>query len=537
MRSLASLSTADCTLLVSGDYNRVEGISIDGNAAGLPTGRGEGLRVTGDYNVVSGVTSQNTKTTGSTGATFFDNAGTGNTFENCLSISSGYTAFRMGGDFSKVRNCFAINHLSHGLGTTGQDLESLDVDGFYSTGGPSSTSFSGVLLDQGVSGTTGYMIRHASLKNIVINSGASGYIPLKITRCHEVYLENVYAYHSATVSTVKLSEDIGKLVIKDSFFSSNIDQDESPQDPSGAVTAVADSGGFAQFTSASHGLKTNAYIVFRGTSDTTYDGLHLVTAVDTNVFTTNRNYVSDVPGNFYSVIGDMTLENVTIGDRVHNPSGALSGIITHRLLVDRCDFRGYQQFAVGMEVDLAALNVFDRIEIKNTRLESDDPATSPWVVAWDTGHGTQSGQLKNSDVTRLSNLEIVDVGAVATQGARGNSVPLKSLTTSQTLLAVDSGKTFLIGAADLTITLPASLTVGPGVRYEFVLTSAAQSTGTGFTLDINGNDKFLGHGVAWSDNQNIICAGATDAIGDRLVIVSDGVDGWYLEVPQGTWGP
>jgi hypothetical protein len=418
---LKDASTADCTLLVSGDYNRVEGISIDGNAAGLPTGRGEGLRVTGSYNVISGVISQNTKTTGSTGATFIVNGGIGNTLENCFSFSSGYTAFRMAGDFSKVRNCYAINHLSHGLGTAGNDLESLDVDGFYSTGGPDSTSFSGVLVDNGKSGATGYMIRNLSLKNITINSGASGYVPLKIARTHEAYLENVQAIHSSSASSVKLAEDVGKIVIRDSYFSRVIDQDASPNDPTRAVGTISSNGGYAQFTSASHGLVTNAYIVITGT--TSYNGLHLVTAVGSGVFTTNRKFVTGSEaesGNFYSVAGEISLENVTVGDRVHNVAGALSGIRAHRLFVDRCDFRNYREFAIGLDNDLSSATVFDKIVIKDTRVESNDTNSQPWVLAWDVGSGTATGQILDTTVVYMDDgLEIVDVGSQATRGATG----------------------------------------------------------------------------------------------------------------------
>jgi hypothetical protein len=418
---LKAASAADSVLLVSGDYNRIEGITIDGNAAGSPSGRGEGLRVTGDYNIVSGVTSQNTKTTGSTGATFFDNNGTGNTFEDCYSFSSGYTAFRMGGEYMTVRNCYAIDHLSHGLGTAGNDLDSLDVDGFYSTGGPDSSSFSGILVDNGKSGTTGYMVRNLSLKNIVINAGADGYVPLKIARTHNAYLENVQAIHSSSASSLKLAEDVGKIVIRDSYLSRVIDQDPSPNDATGAVGTISSNGGFAKFTSASHGLVTNAYIVITGT--TSYNGLHLVTAVGSGVFTTNRKFVTGSEaesGNFYSAAGEISVENVTVGDRVHNVAGALSGIRAHRLFVDRCDFRNYREFAIGLDDDLSSTTVFDKVTIKDTRFESNDTNSQPWVLAWDVGSGTATGQILDTNVVYMDDgLEIVDVGSQATRGATG----------------------------------------------------------------------------------------------------------------------
>jgi hypothetical protein len=73
------------------------------------------------------------------------------------------------------------------------------------------------------------------------------------------------------------------------------------------------------------------------------------------------------------------------------------------------------------------------------------------------------------------------------------------------------------------------------VVYTFVLSANGLSAGTGLTLNIDANDKFMGNGFTPSDGKDCILAGATDREGDTITIMSDGDKGWLILNVTGTW--
>mgnify|MGYP006969418772 CR=1 FL=1 len=95
-----------------------------------------------------------------------------------------------------------------------------------------------------------------------------------------------------------------------------------------------------------------------------------------------------------------------------------------------------------------------------------------------------------------------------------------------TLTAQDSGKTFIITAADVVATLPAT---EAGLRYEFVVETASATTGFSVSpaADDNINDG--------TDNKDLINSAATDAKGDAVTVVGDGSRGWFTVAQIGTW--
>lgn len=539
---LKAASAEFAALIVDGDFCEVRGITIDGNASSSPTGRGECLRVNGNYNRIVGVYAKNTKTTGSTGSTFADN-GTGNTYEGCWSLNSGYVGFRMAGDWAVVRDCWCLDAAVHGLTVAGGSRESLNIDGFYeSSPNVINDGKSGVLIDAGSETNSGnkigYMMNHVVLRNIRVNMAGGEYVGLKITRTHNLEIDGLdIRQGSAANSSVKIAEAIGRLSFKNAVVDRNIDQDPVGT-ATGSITDTESNGGFVKFTSTSHGVFSNDYIVIKGT--TSYDGLHLVTAADTNTFTTNRKWVAnDETGTYYQSSGSQHYENVKVGTDAWNIAGPFSGLRANRLSFKRCELYGFRDYAIGLDSVLSTSGIFERIEIDGLRLFTNDASAStvgPWVVAWNAGSGTQTGILQDSNVCRIRGVEVIDNGTGLTRGLVGNSEPVKTLTANATLSALDSGATFLIGAADLTLTLPSSPSVGPGVRFTFIMTSAGLSTGSGLAISPQSADYIAMSRVsAGVDNKDLQLSGANDAAGDCVTIVSDGSNGWYAVGPIGKW--
>lgn len=110
--------------------------------------------------------------------------------------------------------------------------------------------------------------------------------------------------------------------------------------------------------------------------------------------------------------------------------------------------------------------------------------------------------------------------------------PSRTLTGNATLTVGDSGTTFLIGAADLVVTLPPTV---KGVRYRFTLTSAGLSSSTGLSVSPDSNDKIMGNGLTGVNNKDLILGGGGDREGDSVEIEGDGVDGWFINTAIGTF--
>lgn len=118
--------------------------------------------------------------------------------------------------------------------------------------------------------------------------------------------------------------------------------------------------------------------------------------------------------------------------------------------------------------------------------------------------------------------------AVASGGKVTQAVVTK--TAAYTVTAGDSGTTFLSGAVDLKFTLPST---AAGLKYTFVCHTV--STTTGLQIDPAAADAIMGNGLTSVDNKDLINTAATDAEGDSVTIVGDGVDGWWITDITGTW--
>lgn len=111
---------------------------------------------------------------------------------------------------------------------------------------------------------------------------------------------------------------------------------------------------------------------------------------------------------------------------------------------------------------------------------------------------------------------------------------VETLTAARTLTILDSGKTFLVGAADLVVTLPAASSATLGMKARFIITTAGLATVTGFSLSPNSADFITATGKTAVDNKDLINTAATDDDGDAVEIFCDGVDGW-VAIVTGTW--
>jgi hypothetical protein len=97
-----------------------------------------------------------------------------------------------------------------------------------------------------------------------------------------------------------------------------------------------------------------------------------------------------------------------------------------------------------------------------------------------------------------------------------------------TVTREDSGKTFVIDAADVVATLPAT---EEGLVFTFYV--AAVSAVTGFSVSPQAADKFIKGAKA--DDADLVNTQATEAIGDNVTVMGDGADGWLVLKTEGTW--
>ena len=115
---------------------------------------------------------------------------------------------------------------------------------------------------------------------------------------------------------------------------------------------------------------------------------------------------------------------------------------------------------------------------------------------------------------------------------------VQTITASKTLNNGDSGKVFLIATDALVVTLPATQA---GVRFTFI-NSGADGNNI-ITLSPNASDKIMGSisnaaadsVCSASDDGDLVNTKATANKGDRVTLIGDGSDGWYIAEGVGIW--
>lgn len=134
-----------------------------------------------------------------------------------------------------------------------------------------------------------------------------------------------------------------------------------------------------------------------------------------------------------------------------------------------------------------------------------------------------TGAIWGTTTVKLDGALTVDAGGKVT-------FPVILKAANYTVLARESGATFIATAADVEFTLPAT---AAGLRYTFIF--KAPSGGTGGQVSPVAADKIMGDGFTSADDKAAINTGATDREGDSITIVADGADGWFIVNKSGTW--
>ena len=100
-----------------------------------------------------------------------------------------------------------------------------------------------------------------------------------------------------------------------------------------------------------------------------------------------------------------------------------------------------------------------------------------------------------------------------------------------TMVEADSGYITYIDTDAVVITLPATVV---GYCYTFVNKGVANGA-VGFSISPAAVDYITGIGLTKVDDKDLINTKATAKIGDKVTIVGDGVNGWYIVEANGTW--
>lgn len=128
-----------------------------------------------------------------------------------------------------------------------------------------------------------------------------------------VHVSNVYV--GSTGNTVVTSAQATNITVEGYgfkngqkvFFNNGTDDSAAITlvTPTASITGTADNSGFAQFTSNTHGLSVGDIVELTGT--TSYNKVHIITAADTNTFTTDQAYdTADSSGTWTQVVNSIT---------------------------------------------------------------------------------------------------------------------------------------------------------------------------------------------------------------------------------------
>lgn len=108
---------------------------------------------------------------------------------------------------------------------------------------------------------------------------------------------------------------------------------------------------------------------------------------------------------------------------------------------------------------------------------------------------------------------------------------IKTVTASVTATAADNGTLFIADSTtSVVVSLPAT---AKGLTFGLVVLQLTTVGGHAFSPVAV--DSIAGNGFTVADNKDAICSAASDRVGDMLVLIGDGVNGWYISTVTGTW--
>jgi|CXWL01.1.fsa_nt_gi hypothetical protein len=118
--------------------------------------------------------------------------------------------------------------------------------------------------------------------------------------------------------------------------------------------------------------------------------------------------------------------------------------------------------------------------------------------------------------------------------------PAKAYPTGEQKLEISANATLSIANCGLiheittdavVLTLPATV-----VGAVFIVRNAGTQDGqVGINISPNASDKIAGNGFTATDNKDAINTKATAQVGDLMVLIGDGANGWFVQQVVGTW--
>lgn len=128
--------------------------------------------------------------------------------------------------------------------------------------------------------------------------------------------------------------------------------------------------------------------------------------------------------------------------------------------------------------------------------------------------------------------DAVTVNALLTtsQGVKAVGRQQATVSVNKTLAEGDSGVVQVVDTDGVVVTLPATV-----VGTAYVVENGGADGAVGISVSPAAADKIMGNGFTSADNKDAVNTKATAKKGDRIVLVADGVNGWFCEEIVGTW--
>jgi hypothetical protein len=217
---LKNASTAFQVLKVSGNYNSVSGVRVDGNRSGAPTGRAFGMYVTGNYNHVRDVRVFNTRAAGALDAGVGIYAGgEQNLVEQAAVEDAGGPAFSNAGNYNRYQDCTASNWSEVAFYHSASPIDRLDIDGGYFEPGDASITKNCILFEATSGAAAMVVIRNTIVdwKDDFEQSGSPSIA--KFAQVDWLILDNCLFKHKQNLVDVEIGATVKRAHLDHTFLS------------------------------------------------------------------------------------------------------------------------------------------------------------------------------------------------------------------------------------------------------------------------------------------------------------------------------
>lgn len=113
------------------------------------------------------------------------------------------------------------------------------------------------------------------------------------------------------------------------------------------------------------------------------------------------------------------------------------------------------------------------------------------------------------------------------------SITVTHLTASANASPEVREQLFIADGTDLVVSLPQAHSTTKG--HTIALYTGTLSVTVGFSASPATGDTIYAKGITAAASKDLINTGATDAVGDTIVLVSDGAAAWFCTGMLGTW--